>query len=149
TVFYAPMIAANEVPAVTTSTSTGGEAKLTVSGAAGAYSIAYSITVNGLNSPQQAHIHTGAATATGPVRVWLCGAASLAPPAGSPDCAGSAGNVVTGSLVSGTVNTTVAGGISMDSVVSLMRSGGAYVNVHTTANAGGEIRGQITSVTTP
>jgi hypothetical protein len=31
----------------------------------------------------------------------------------------------------------------MDSLRVLMRTGGAYVNVHTTANLGGEIRGQV------
>jgi hypothetical protein len=32
----------------------------------------------------------------------------------------------------------------MDSLVTLMRTGNAYVNVHTSANKGGEIRGQLT-----
>ena len=34
--------------------------------------------------------------------------------------------------------------ISMDSLITLMRTGNAYVNVHTNANRGGEIRGQLT-----
>jgi hypothetical protein len=34
--------------------------------------------------------------------------------------------------------------ISMDSLITLMRTGNAYVNVHTNANKGGEIRGQLT-----
>jgi hypothetical protein len=34
--------------------------------------------------------------------------------------------------------------ISVDSLVTLMRTGNAYVNVHTNANKGGEIRGQLT-----
>ena len=34
--------------------------------------------------------------------------------------------------------------ISMDSLVKLMTTGNAYVNVHTSTNKGGEIRGQLT-----
>jgi hypothetical protein len=36
--------------------------------------------------------------------------------------------------------------ISFDSVLVLLRNGNAYVNVHTTAVPGGEIRGQIVKV---
>jgi hypothetical protein len=38
----------------------------------------------------------------------------------------------------------IRAGVSLDSVLTLMRNGNAYVNVHTQANPGGEIRGQIT-----
>ena len=34
-------------------------------------------------------------------------------------------------------------GSSLSDLIELMASGGAYVNVHTTQNRGGEIRGQI------
>ena len=37
-------------------------------------------------------------------------------------------------------------GVSMDSLLVLMRTGNAYVNIHTSANPGGEIRGQISKV---
>ena len=33
--------------------------------------------------------------------------------------------------------------ITLDTVLSTMRSGGAYINVHTSRNTGGELRGQI------
>jgi hypothetical protein len=48
--------------------------------------------------------------------------------------------------VSGTITgtaTVIAGGITFDSLYSAMKSGGAYVNIHTATNAGGEIRGVI------
>jgi hypothetical protein len=37
----------------------------------------------------------------------------------------------------------IRAGVTVDSVLRLMRAGQAYVNVHTTAFPGGEIRGQI------
>jgi len=133
------MLGANEVPAVPT-TSTGGLATLTLSGSAGSYSIGYTITVNALNSPIQSHVHVGSATVAGPVRLWLCGGG------GQPDCAGGGNTVVTGTLITGT-NAATTPQITMDSLVSAMRAGNAYVNVHTVANPGGEIRGQLSGVT--
>ena len=47
---------------------------------------------------------------------------------------------VVGSPVNGT--TTIAAG-SLDDVINAMKAGTVYANVHTTANGGGEIRGQI------
>lgn len=64
-----------------------------------------------------AHIHLGARGKTGIALVTLCG------PCHSP--------------ISGTANSVT------DDEGSLMMTGGAYVNVHTTKNAEGEIRGQI------
>ncbi|HET9984327.1 MAG TPA: CHRD domain-containing protein [Longimicrobiales bacterium] len=49
-------------------------------------------------------------------------------------------------LATGTIPSSanqIAGGLSLDSLVALMRNGQAYVNVHTSANLAGEIRGQI------
>jgi len=63
-----------------------------------------------------AHIHTGKKGVPGAVVVPLCG------PCKSPASG------------SGTLSSAV---------LAKMKSGGTYVNVHTTKNAGGEIRGQI------
>lgn len=51
--------------------------------------------------------------------------------------------VTSGILGAGSITTPSNGTISMDSLLTLIRSGQAYVNVHTAANPGGEIRGQI------
>jgi hypothetical protein len=89
-----------------------------------------------------AHIHVQVEGMNGPVRLNLCGTGAPEPECASGD----------GVLATGTNGTTL--GITFDSLVSAMRTGGAYVNVHTDDGvdppntgagdmAGGEIRGQI------
>ncbi|MBI4541226.1 MAG: CHRD domain-containing protein [Gemmatimonadetes bacterium] len=125
--FNATLSGANEVPAVTTSAT--GTARLSLVGP----TLLYRIDVASITGVTASHIHgpAPAGVNTG-VRVNLCGAGS------APACAT---GTVTGVLVTGTV--TSVSGISFDSVLVLMRSGNAYVNVHTSANPGGEIRGQV------
>ena len=55
---------------------------------------------------------------------------------------------ITGTLASGSFTSTniQIPGISLDSLLTLMRTGRTYVNVHTEANPGGEIRAQIEPV---
>jgi hypothetical protein len=88
------------------------------------------------------HIHVAPVGQNGPVRLNLCGTGAPV-----PDCA--AGD---GVLASGTNGTTL--GITFDELVTAMRAGNTYVNVHTDDGVGqpntgpgdmasGEIRGQI------
>lgn len=93
-------------------------------------SIEYTLDVQGMSSPTAAHIHIGGPTVNGGVLVPLFSTTS--PPA-----------TFSGRLASGTIIQSTIIGISMDSLRVLMRTNGAYVNVHTSANPGGEIRGQI------
>ena len=97
------------------------------------------ITAN-VDGITMSHIHCGASGVNGPVVVFLFHpvpsgvdnngvlaqgsftAADFTPPAARPACA--------------TIDT-------IDELVDLMASGGAYVNVHTLAFPPGEIRGQI------
>jgi hypothetical protein len=127
-----------EVPAVTTTAT--GTATLTVSG----QQIMYEVNVTDLQNAVVAHIHIAPAGENGPVRLNLCGTGDPQPPCTSG----------TGVLATGTNGTTVGEpAISFDSLLSAMRTGGAYVNVHTNAegctpgdpgcNPGGEIRGQV------
>ena len=125
TSFTATLSGANEVPAVTTTAT--GNATLSVV----ASELTYTVNVTGLSNALVAHIHVAAAGANGPVRLNLCGTG-----APEPACTGGTGVLATGS--NGT-----ALGITFDSLLSAMRTGGAYVNVHTSANQGGEIRGQV------
>ena len=49
----------------------------------------------------------------------------------------------TSGTLTGTFSSTNTAAISNDSLDVLMRTGNAYVNLHTAANPGGEIRGQL------
>lgn len=101
--------------------------------------VTYNVSYSGLKGIlTAAHIHIGTPTASGGVVLNLCSAGA------APACPASSR---TGSF-SGTANQTyVAGGLTMDSVLTLMRQRNAYINLHTdTAGGGtpsGEIRGNI------
>ena len=95
----------------------------------------------------QAHIHFGARATTGGISVWLC--ANNPPitnaPAGTPACPVRSGTV-TGTITPAGVVGPAAQGIApgeFGELVSAIRAGATYVNVHTTANPGGEIRAQL------
>jgi hypothetical protein len=130
--FYANMSPDQEVPAIALAGATG-TAVVTVYGPATTKSPGDSVHVkidfSGLSgAATQAHIHVGSGTVAGPVRVNLCGTGAPA-----PACTASPIDVRAGAVI----------GITFDSLYSALKSGGAYVNIHTTTNAGGEIRGVI------
>jgi hypothetical protein len=138
--FSAQLTGEEEVPPVPTTAS--GTATLEVEGDAITYTID---NVTDLQNPVVAHIHIGEVGANGPVRLNLCGTGAPV-----PACAADAEVLVTGT--NGTTVGTPA--ITFDELVEAMRSGGAYVNVHTDDGvdpqntgpgdmASGEIRGQI------
>jgi hypothetical protein len=136
TEFEANLSGSEEVPAVSTTAS--GSATISIQGSA----IVYQVDVTNLTNAVVSHIHVGAPGESGPVRLNLCGV-----PADSPDCS----TETTGVLVEGSNGITQ--GITFDSLVSAIRAGNAYVNVHTsdgTSTEGpgncpaGEIRGQLT-----
>ena len=130
TQFQANLAGTAEVPAVTTTAT--GTATITVSGT----TLQYAITVANLVNPTVAHIHVGAVGVAGGVRFDLCGTGGAI-----PACAA---GTVTGALVTNTAgHGVVQAGLSFDSLRILMGNFGAYVNVHTAANPGGELRGQI------
>jgi len=92
--------------------------------------VRYTIQVSGLSGPPSAaHIHgpAGPEVAAG-VLVPLAITSAVA-----------SGTISTGSFNVGTTGLAVP----FDSVVTLMRNGNSYVNVHTALNPGGEVRGQI------
>ncbi len=101
----------------------------------------YKLIVANIEGVTQAHIHCGSAEVNGPVVVFLFG-----PDAGEGE--------VNGVLAQGTITATEViarpdsemcpGGIAdFDELIAKMRSGDAYVNVHTVTNPPGEIRGQL------
>src|SRR5262245_40037065 len=128
TVMYvAHLSAANEVPPVALGAS--GTATFTLTGK----TLSYVVTVNGLSGNAAAsHIHLGAAGSNGGIVYPFTAAA-----------------VKSGQVASGTIDLTqpVSNGttsITGDSLLKLLNNGLLYTNVHTSANPGGEIRGQIT-----
>ena len=54
-----------------------------------------------------------------------------------------AGGVPATGTLTGTFSATSNAAVSLDSLEVLMKNGNAYVNLHTAANVGGEIRGQL------
>lgn len=127
TEFTAGLSGANERPNGNASTATGA-ATVTLTET----SLTFSISVTALTSPTAAHIHVGKASVSGGV---ILGLTPAAPPTGT----------FTGVFNSGTVSAADLAGaaVSLASLAALIRNGDAYVNVHTTAFPGGEIRGQL------
>lgn len=119
--FSATLSGANEKPTAVVTPGTG-TAEFEVFGPV----IRFQITHNGLTTPVVgAHIHAPADVNTN--------AGVLV---GFPVVAGAVQNV-------GSFSSTNNPNINLDSLKVLMRAGLAYVNIHTTTNPGGEIRGQI------
>ena len=121
--YVAQMTGAKETPANTVAGT--GTATLTVNGT----KLQYSIVVEGLSGPAtMAHIHVGAMGVAGP-----------------PVYTFDIKKVAAGTLATGSIDLTKAAsaGVSGDSLVALIKSGNAYVNVHTAAHPSGEIRGQV------
>jgi hypothetical protein len=137
--FSATLSGSEEVPPVPSEAS--GTALFTIAG----NQITYTVNVNGVLNPVVSHIHIGAEGVNGPVRLNLCGTGAPVPPCGTGE----------GVLVTGTNGTTVGTPpITFDDLVTAMRAGETYVNVHTDDGvppqntgpgdmASGEIRGQI------
>lgn len=115
-----------------------GVAKFTLS--ADGKSLSYVINVTNINSVIGAHIHSGSAKQNGPIILFLFGNPTMTgPPTGKVNGLLSKGNS-TASDLKGPL-----AGKQLTDLVNLIKSGNAYVNVHTTQNPKGEIRGQITT----
>lgn len=90
-----------------------------------------SVTVIGVSDITQVHIHVGGATDVGPIAMNLL---ATAPPAGP----------FSGVLTGGTKTPSdVVGGETFASLVAKIKSGEAYIDIHTTAYPDGAIRGQL------
>jgi hypothetical protein len=93
--------------------------------------------VSGIDSITQAHIHAGTADEAGPVMVFLFRPAGTTP----ATRAGVTGVLTLVDITRGV--TAFSSPFTFDSLLTRIRAGTAYVNVHTRRNLGGEIRGQI------
>jgi hypothetical protein len=124
-----------EVPAVS-STGTG---ELLARIANDESSIEYTLSYQDLEgTAMAAHIHLGQPGVNGGVIAFLCGGG------GKPACpaSGSVSGTITEADVIGPAAQGIAAG-ELAEVITAMRQGMTYVNVHTSKHPGGEIRGQI------
>jgi hypothetical protein len=127
--FEADLTGAQEVPPVTTTATA--EASFISSTSGATTTIQYTVTVTGnLTGPvTAAHIH-------GPAGIGV-----IANPIVTLTVSNTTGT--TGVLVSGSFTTTGTASVTMAQLLTHMLAGNTYVNLHTTANPNGEIRGQI------
>jgi hypothetical protein len=132
--FQATLDGKQQSPPIDTTAS--GTATFTLS--ADGMSLSYTLSVADTENITMAHIHIAAAGQNGPVAAWLYPS--------QPHAETKPGKF-TGVLATGTITAAdLAGplqGKTIADLVADIKAGNAYVNVHTTAHAGGEIRGQI------
>ena len=99
--------------------------------------ISYQLNLKNMNGVTGAQIHSGNQGENGPVVAGLFNPSMSRPPTGA----------INGQLKSGTLTpsdlTGPLAGQQISALVNMIRSGGAYVNVLTTQNQKGEVRGQI------
>lgn len=126
-VYTATLIGASEVPPVTT-TATG-----TATFVDNTTSIDYVLTISPMTAVTASHIHVGPATCACPVII------NLFNPLNVPGATGT----VSGVIATGTITAANNRLVSLDSLRVLFNNGNGYVNVHTSANPGGEIRGTV------
>lgn len=142
--FRAKLSGYEEVPSV--NTAAGGTFEARLSGGTVDYTLSYA----GMQAPvTMSHIHFAQESVNGSILVWLCGTAASPGPAGTPTCP-ETGGTVSGSFTSANVLASSnaaqqfpAG--DLEALVDAMLAGSAYVNVHSAASPGGEIRGQVSA----
>lgn len=124
-----------EVPPVTTHAT--GQAILFAG--KNATQLSFKLLVANIENVTQAHIHCGAPGANGPAVATL-----YSGPVVSPNGTLALGAIHDGNIVRQPDSLACPGGVSsFADLLDQMRSGNAYVNVHTLGHPGGEIRGQI------
>ena len=133
--FTAILSGSNEVPPVTTAGS--GIAIFQLSSVGHQLIINYQLNLINISGVTGAYIHNGKQGENGPVIASLFNPSMRGPPTGAIN-----GQLKAATLTSSDLTGPLAGNQITD-LVNMIRSGGAYVNVHTTQNHNGEVRGQI------
>ena len=133
--FKARLSGDEEVPAVDTDARGGVKFKLSRD----EDELEFRLRASKIEDVTAAHIHCGPEGVNGPVAVFL-----YSGPVVTPHGVLSEGTLTAANLIALPDSPACPGGIAtFDELVAKMRSGGAYVNVHTVTNPGGEIRGQV------
>jgi len=141
----ARLIGFQEVPVVSTEATGTFEAVISPNGNA----IDYDITYTGIQGTvTQSHMHVGQRSVNGGIVLWVCGTNITTPPtpgpAGTPTCTSPNGHF-SGTWMAANVQTVATQqlGGDIEEVITAIRAGAAYMNVHSNLSPGGEIRGQI------
>ena len=133
--FTAKLSGSNEVPPVATPGS--GIASFQIVPIGHQEVLNYELNLKNIKGVTGAHIHSGKQGENGPVVASLF----------NPSMSGAPTGQINGLLTAGTLTSSELTGPlahkTIDILVSMIRSGDAYVNVHTIQNQNGEIRGQI------
>jgi hypothetical protein len=130
--FTADLTVDAEVPPVTTPSEGSGSAEVTISDDES--EISYEVSYQGLTGDATAsHIHFGAADVAGAVMLPLAHGPSP----------------FSGTLTEADFTPVDGGPQSYAEALDAIRDGNAYVNIHTEANAPGEIRGQLEAAEMP
>ena len=134
--FAAPLSGREEVPPVDTNGTGVAKFQLNKDGDA----LSFKLNVANTDDVTQSHIHCGPAGQNGPVVVFLYGPG----PTVSPNGTLSEGTITGADIIPRPASPECPGGVAdFDDLIEKMNDGGAYVNVHTVVNPGGEIRGQV------
>jgi hypothetical protein len=133
----AKLAGSQEVPVVSTGASGEFEARLEDDG-----SVSYTLSYEGLEGGNVlfAHIHLAQPNVNGAVMTFLCGGGTK--PAPCPAPGGTVEGVITAADIQAIATQQVPAN-GYDEFLRALRHGFGYVNVHTAASPGGEIRGQI------
>jgi Cu/Zn superoxide dismutase len=143
--FSARLTGDKEVPPVDTDAT--GRIRLTANSQQDA--LDYQLSVSNLNGVATgAHIHRGSAGTNGPIVANLNIRGTFAGASASASAGG--GSVMTSTSTGGTITSAdlkgPLAGKQVSDLIKLMEDGKAYVNVHTRQHTNGEIRGQLTSL---
>ena len=133
-----------EVPTLSSSGTAHFEARIDKGEAAVDWQLSYADTESLIT---QSHIHLGATATNGPIIVFLCSNLGNGP-AGTQTCP-AAPATISGTFTAADVGAGGAGvGLeagNLAELITAIRAGATYANIHTTVRPGGEVRGQISA----
>jgi hypothetical protein len=135
--FVAHLSGAQEVPP----TDSAGTGKLDIRLVANGTKLRFKLTSNGVGQIVQSHIHIGAPGVNGPVTVFF-----FAPPPAPWSSVTGDNFEVAGVRTAADVHLPSNPSFTFADLVTALRSGNSYVNIHSPAHPGGEIRGVIKPV---